>query len=323
MLIAQRSLLQSELDSLRAAISVVSEPKNQEIAQQTTNELEQRVNVTSKKRNEAMEAAVNARNRCMQKQANDGEYEEGEEDPCTQFQEAANNIENTTMENARATAYYFSAAFLLKSNQQYQTFMQSRITALEREISEINTQLNHLQVDQVYLGEIATSINGLKEKKQQNFNQWTKFNYNSETSHMRFTETSFGFSKSMKGSAEIIGLGRADISLSFGFELTEMRKAFSSAKLQASGELLRVFIKRPWFKPTLFDNPILNFVSWELMCTLTINLNKRMQKGILRREERHEGREREREKESREYYTALTRGIWGYALPRKFEINNV
>ena len=261
MLIAQRSSLQGELDTLRVAVSVNSESKNQEAAERTTNELEQRVNATSEKRNEAIEEAVNARNKCMKKQANGGESDEGKEDPCTEFQEGVDNVEETTVENAGATAYYFSAAFLLKSNQQYQDFMQSRMTALEREISEINTQLNNLQADQVYLGEIPKSINGLSH---QSFNQWTKFKYNSETSHMRSTEITFGFSASVKASLLIPGIGGVGDSFDFGSEFTEIRKALSNAKLQASGELLRVFIKRPWFKPSLFDNPILTFVSWEL-----------------------------------------------------------
>lgn len=284
MLTAQRSLLQSELETLQAAVSVASESKNQNVAQQTTYELERRVNATARKKNETIEAAVNARNKCMQKLAsnNSRENEEGtEEDPCAQFEKSADSIEEKTVENAGATADLSSATFLLKSNQQYITFMQSRMTALEREISEINTQLNNLQADQVYLGDIADSINDLKEKAQQSIDQWTKFDYNSETSHMRSTEITFGLNFGIKGSVEVPEVAKGSGSFNAAFNFAEMHKAFNSANLQASGELLRVFIKRPWFKPSLFDNPTLNFVSWELVNVHVDYLSKELKRYLI------------------------------------------
>ena len=265
MLIARRSVLQSELDTLQTAVRVVSESKNQQAAQQTTNALEQRVNATSNERDEATEAAINARNRCIQKQANEGgesgEGDDSEQDPCAQFEESADRVEDTMMKNAGATANYLSAAFLLKSNQQYRNYMQARMTALEREISELNTQLDNLEGDQVYLGEITESIGELNGRGEEGLDQWMKFSYNSETTHVRTTETKFGINLSVGAKLEVPNVASGTGSLNTGFEFAELRKAFSNAKLQASGKLLRVFIKRPWFKPSLFDNPILNFVS--------------------------------------------------------------
>ena len=257
MLIAKRSLLQSELDTLRTAAGIIA--RNQQTAGKTTNALQKRIDATSENRNESTEAAVSARNRCMQKQAND-EESTGSDDPCAQFQEEADKVEDATSQNAEATAEYFSAAFLFKSNQQYQTFMRLRTAALESQISEINTQLDNLQADQVYLGEITESISGFEEMGEQGFDQWMKFSYNSETTHMKTTEEKFGTSINVGISATIkaVSLG---VSANAGFESAEMQREFSRANLQASGELLRVFIKRPWFKPSLFDNPTLNFVS--------------------------------------------------------------
>ena len=276
MLISRRSVLQSELDTLRTAVRVVSESKNQQAAQQTTNALEQRVNATSDERDEATEAAMNARNRCMQKQANQGgesgEGEDSEEDPCAQFEESADRVEDTTLKNAGATANYLSASFLLKSNQQYRNYMQARMTALEREISEINTQLDNLEGDQVYLGEITESISELNGRGEEGLDQWMKFSYNSETTHVRTTETQFGINLSVGAKLEIPVVASGTGSLNAGFEFAELRKAFSNAKLQASGKLLRVFIKRPWFKPSLFDNPILNFVSSKRERLSSINI---------------------------------------------------
>ena len=276
MLIAQRSLLQSELDTLRKAVSAGSESKNRQAAEQTTNILEQRANATSDRRNDAVEAAISARNRCMQEQATNGggggggENAEGEEDPCDQFEESADTVEDTTFENAGATANYFSAAFLLKPNQQYQNYMQARMTALEREVTEINTKLNNLEGDQLYLGEIAEAMSAdLNMKKEQDFNQWMKFHFNSETTRTSSSGFSFGLHLSVEGSVGIPGVGSGSRSHSLGLQYSETRKAFSNAKLQVSGQLLRVVIKRPWFKPSLFDNPILNFVSSDKLIKLS------------------------------------------------------
>ena len=277
MMIAQRSLLQSELDTLRKAVSAGSESKNRQAAEQTTNILEQRANATSDRRNDAVEAAISARNRCMQEQATNGgggggggENAEGEEDPCDQFEESADTVEDTTFENAGATANYFSAAFLLKPNQQYQNYMQARMTALEREVTEINTKLNNLEGDQLYLGEIAEAMSAdLNMKKEQDFNQWMKFHFNSETTRTSSSGFSFGLHLSVEGSVGIPGVGSGSRSHSLGLQYSETRKAFSNAKLQVSGQLLRVVIKRPWFKPSLFDNPILNFVSFDMSIKLS------------------------------------------------------
>ena len=272
MMIAQRSLLQSELDTFRKAVSAGSESKNRQAAEQTTNILEQRANATSDRRNDAVEAAISARNRCMQEQAtNRGggggeENAEGEEDPCDQFEESADTVEDTTFENAGATANYFSTAFLLKPNQQYQNYLQARMTALEREVTEINTKLNNLEGDQLYLGEIAEAMSAdLNMKKEQDFNQWMKFHFNSETTRTSSSQFSFGLNLGVEGSVGIPEVGSRSRSHGLGFQYDEIQKAFSNAKLQVSGQLLRVAIKRPWFKPSLFDNPTLNFVSSNML----------------------------------------------------------
>ena len=252
MLIAQRSLLQSELDTLRDTIHFISE--NQQTSGQTTTTLQQRVNDTSKMRHNATESALNARNDCMQKRANNDTSE------CTKFQQDVDTVVDTTFQNAGASAEFFSTKFLLKSNQQYQRFMLSRMAATERKISEINTELDNLQENQVYLGEIAETLMPLNETINNQL-QWMKFYYNSETTHVESNEITSGFSYSMSVSAAINVFGFS-MSSHLGMEFARMEKSLSNAKLQVSGELLRVFIKRPWFKPSLFDNIMLNFVSY-------------------------------------------------------------
>ena len=264
MLIAKRSMLQSELETLNATIRFISQ--GQDKAEQATNAMEQRVNYTSEKRDNATEAAIDARNECMSKRATNKtstSTKKSKKDPCKTFQQAANSAVDATFQNAAASSEYFSASFLLKSNKQFQGFMDSRINALERQISEINDQLEHLKPNQVYLGEIAESpdLKAINDTGEQDLDsQWLKFDYSSDSTHI---DTEQDTSSVAVGAGVSANFGKGSIGLSghYGKGTSEMKNAFNSANLQASGELLRVFVKRPWFKPSLFDNPILNFVS--------------------------------------------------------------
>ena len=264
MLIAKRSMLQSELETLNATIRFTSQ--DQDKAEQATNAMEQRVNYTSERRDNATKAAIDARNECMSKKTINRPSTStniGKKDPCNTFQQAANSAVDATFQNAAASSEYFSASFLLKSNKQFQGFMDSRINALQRQISEINDQLEHLKPNQVYLGEIAESSNlkAINNTREQDLDsQWLKFDYSSDSTHI---DTEQDTSSLAIGAGLSASNGKGNIGLSghYGEGTSEMKNAINSANLQASGELLRVFIKRPWFKPSLFDNPMLDFVS--------------------------------------------------------------
>lgn len=211
------------------------------MANKTTDKLELRVNETSEGRQNATELAINVLNDCLQRQANNVTSE------CDKLQEAADAVVNLTVEQAEATADLFNIEFLFKIDKQYQSLLQSKINSLEREISDINTQLDHLQADQVYLGEVVESLNELNEKSKNDFgDHWTKFSYDSET---QSTDTAFD-------AVGTLIFNFTSVDLGFGF--TKLDKY---TRLKVSGELLCVSIKRPWFKPSLFDNPTFNFVS--------------------------------------------------------------
>ena len=265
MLIAKRSMLQSELETLNATIRFISE--GQEKAEEATDAMEQRVNYTSEKRDNATKAAVDARNACMSKKATNKtstSTKKGKKDPCKAFQQEANSAVDATFQNAAASSEYFSASFLLKSNKQFQGFMDSRISALERQISEINDQLDRLKPNQVYLGEIAESsdLKTINEAGEQDFDsQWLKFDYSSDSTHIDTEQETSSLNVAAGVTANLSPTQNIGLAGHYGKATSEMKNAFNSANLQASGELLRVFIKRPWFKPSLFDNPILNFVS--------------------------------------------------------------
>ena len=266
MLVTRRSLLQSELDTLKSTINYTS--KGHEKAQQATDTMKKRAEDASDKRDNATRVAIDARIACINKTSLNETDSAGGKDLCSQFEEAADSVVDATFQEARASSEYDSARFLLNSNETYQSFMQTKMNDLERKISEVESHLSNLGENQVFLGEIAESpaFQALDESERREFDdKWLKFDYNSESTHVNTEkETSSSYSGVNIGAVIPIKtslFATVGVGTGHGKRNVAMKEAINRASIQVSGELLRVFIKRPWFKPSLFDNPTLSFVS--------------------------------------------------------------
>ena len=266
MLIARRSMFQSEVDALNASIAFMSVGKDN--AQQAVNALSKKVSDTAKKRDNATHETIKARTDCIHQNAQ-GEVNKTERsgnDPCNKLSEATDNAVDATFQNAQASSEYFSSSFLLNSNNQYSSFLKGRIDALEREIRDIDAQLEDLKASQVYLGGVADSkefeaLNRQGNETLQDYDsEWMQFEFDSDSSHIHTDEhkSSLNVAAGMGGGVKGASL---DASGYYGKSTADLMQAVNSASLKASGELLRVTIKRPWFRPSLFENPLLYFVS--------------------------------------------------------------
>ena len=93
-------------------------------------------------------------------------------------------------------------------------------------------------------------------------NQWLDFSYDSEEYQSQQTYDTYSRSAGVYGGVKVLGIiniGRA--SVGGGMYGTDLQTEMSRATLKAKGKLLRVHIKRPWFKPSVFDDRNLEFVS--------------------------------------------------------------
>ena len=257
MLVAKRNLLQSELATLNATVRITAE--KQDKAKRTTDALQQKSDIRSQRRDNATRDAVDAQIKCMNKRSTNRDQTSEGQDPCDEYEEEADHAVDATYEQAEASSEYFSANLLLRSEQRFQKFMQSKMSALEQQISELENQLAKLKGSQVYLGAIAESpeFESLNKGSGEAEDKWLKFDYNSDSTHTNTAGNSNSVSVTTGISVPLL----VTVNSHYNKDEEEMREAFNSANLQASGELLRVFIKRPWFKPSLFDNPVFNFVS--------------------------------------------------------------
>ena len=252
-------MLQSQRDVLSAMIKYMYNGTKQAV-----DALRNKVNYTTEKRNNETREALRAHNNCVYKNAEDGMPSPKDkeatttENPCDKFKQAIQDVAGTTLQQAQASSEMFTSSFLLRSDGQYKNFLLSRIQSLDRQIEEINDQL--AGSESVYLGEIADSKEFKvlsNENVQEVNNEWMQFEYDESSSHIRTYKNKV----SVKAELSFNGLiGNARSHFSYGS--SDYQQDLNKASLKVSGELLRVTIKRPWFRPSLFENPSLSFVSF-------------------------------------------------------------
>ena len=177
------------------------------------------------------------------------------EEACERFSEMLKTLMDTLDQEAiaKATAEEFPWNDDYKGS--YTELLKARRDALEGEKRQVLDAMD--TVSDTFFGfvesdpEVVASV--IDSKKEDN---WLQFEYSSEeekSSQTTFTKT---WSNSRwKGAWSSRSGSTVESKLGFSFE------DFSNAKLNAKGKLLRVHIKRPWFRPEVFDDKNLDFVS--------------------------------------------------------------
>ena len=267
MLLARKGMLESERDALKTMIDFNNH--NRDRAEQTQNQLQGKLNSSTARRDEKTNQSISTMTECMnqsaQQQAPNGSTSRPSS-KCSKFKQANAEAVTATFQQAQVRFEYESAAFLLNSKRQLNKFLQARIGSLNKEIKKNEKKLN---LSRPYLGEVVDSrefqdLNSVLNETEQNLDDaWTSFQYDSESSHTQTDTEMNSFNVAVELGAVVVG-GRgfgAQASTHYRESTTDMRQSFNSANLKVSGQLLRVTIKRPWFKPSIFENPSLSFVS--------------------------------------------------------------
>ena len=264
MLLAKKSLVESEIGTLKTMISFSS--ANQGNANATLDALKQTVDDATHKRDNKTREAIEARHECLRQSAentttNNTQTEGG---ACSKLKDATEDAVDSAFTQAQANSQYLTASFTLQSKEQFNSFLGSRVSALEKELQEIESDL---QRTEPYLGPIAQShqfedLNKLLNETEQNLDdEWLQFEYDSDSTHISTSQTSTSVNVAVGLSVsepDVLGFGG---SANIGKTDVDLRQAIRNADLKVAGELLRVNIKRPWFKPSIFDDSTLFFVS--------------------------------------------------------------
>lgn len=268
MLIARKSMLQSELDALQSMVRF--NQLNEAQANQTLRNLDSKLNQSTEARENKTAAAATSMMDCMSDNAQQSppggtsNSTAGQSDACNKFKQANADAVSSTFQQAQVKLEYESAAFLLNTKGQFNDFLSMRADNLRRQILSIDADLND---SKPYLGGVADSrefqnLNSVLNETEQNLDDaWTAFEYDSDSSHIDTDQDTNSLNVAAGFGVGAPGFG-VQASANYAKGTADLKQALNSANLKVSGELLRVVIKRPWFRPDIFTDPSLSFVSY-------------------------------------------------------------
>lgn len=267
MLIARKSMLESELNALRSMVSF--NQRNEGQANETLSNLNTKLNQSTQARENKTAAAATSMMDCMSENSQQEppgggtSNSSGQSVACNKFKQANSEAVSATFQQAQVKLEYESAAFLLNTKGQFNDFLNMRAESLSREIASIDADL---EASEPYLGGVADSrefqnLNSVLNQTEQNLDDaWTVFEYDSDSSHIDSDEETKSVNVAASFGVGAPGFG-VQASANFAKGTADMKQALNSANLKVSGEVLRVVIKRPWFRPNIFTDPALSFVS--------------------------------------------------------------
>ncbi len=180
---------------------------------------------------------------------------------CQDFEKNAKPTINSLVGESDAYANSEFLSYLAPSepNGNYVKSLKKEANRLNDEISRIYSLLGE---SSPYLGGIIDAsplaVANLTEEFKDN--QWLQFEYESSEDFRQTDDSHETSSSSTSGGASFFFFGGSGSSSS-EFDERKHENKLAMAKISIKGELLRVNIKRPWFKPEIFDDPGLNYVS--------------------------------------------------------------
>ena len=264
MLIAKKSMAESERDALKSMIIFNNQNQNQ--SANATSQLKTKLDAATTQTVNKTSDAGQALTSCIHSNSNSTTNRTTSQ--CQDYRRANADAVTASFQQAQVKSEYESAQFLLNSKGQFNSFLTARVDTLERELASLNAQLN--ASSNVHLGGLADSrefqnLNKLFNETEQSLDDnWLEFEYDSDSSHINTQQDTSSHNIAAGIGIGAPGIASFDGGFNYGKGTTDLKQALNSASLKVSGSVLRVVIKRPWFKPSLFSDPSLSFVSLKI-----------------------------------------------------------
>lgn len=179
---------------------------------------------------------------------------------CSNYYTMRGNATNAVLLEAIAySSYQYASSFKSGSGNELVEQLVKEKVSYETQIRKISALLSE---SSPYLGGILDAsplaIANLSDSYRDD--QWLQFEYDSESSYENENEekTSLSVTAHMHFGGFFFG-GGADYSHTK--QTDDYNQKLANSKMRVKGELLRVGIKRPWFKPEVFQNPEITYVS--------------------------------------------------------------
>ena len=243
--------LQSKLDAVEATIDHVNDNLPSSISDYVQT-LESKFNNTKDQTKADVENYINGMYECMKDETGSGTG-------CKQFTGSTDSTIASLLGESNAFAQSAIFSYLTQANGGYIDSLRSEANRLRDEISQIYSLLGEASP---YLGGLTDSslLSVANLTNEYKSDQWLQFEYNSASSSNSQTDSSSFSSSSSSGGFGGFFFGGSGSSYSQTQTSSHAYK-LATSNLTVKGELLKVNIKRPWFRPEIFSDPGLTFVS--------------------------------------------------------------
>ncbi len=175
---------------------------------------------------------------------------------CTDYDKSREDVINGLIKEAESFATYqhanLDSSSYLNSLQKQKEKLQSQLQSIEALLGEVTPYLGGL-LDATPL-EVASLQDTYRDR------EWMQFEFDSKQFEEQKDSHTTAESVTAQMSFHILffhGGGSYTHSKQTAYNSDQL----AQSNMRVKGEMLRVNIKRPWFKPELFDNPEIDYVS--------------------------------------------------------------
>ena len=181
---------------------------------------------------------------------------------CDNFANSSDATSDSITQNSQIFACAASVSYQLNTTLQ-QAYYDQVIKDIDTSIKEYEKALSTSQLPLSQLAQHAA------DSKEQLDSEWMQFEFDSSKSS---TQTDTSYSYSSHSSSANVRYAWLSVSASYSTSKAEQdyRNQMNSAKVAVKGELLRVTIQRPWFRPSIFRSDQFTMVS-NLYCNIFIH----------------------------------------------------
>ena len=164
---------------------------------------------------------------------------------CIDYESKLENSTDIIFENSELYACVKDLGFQVEDVNTTKESIGSLIEQIDREISELNQDLRRVGAKFPSLARHAA------DSQDQLDSRWLHFDFSSQHYKSSSTYNSKHYSVAVSAKASF-GFWSVRSSFSYSRSEQSFQSSMNSANVQVKGELLRVTVNRPWFRPSLF-----------------------------------------------------------------------
>ena len=195
------------------------------------------------------------RQRCLISRIRAKANESVDPNDCNMYAKSAGNASDTVDSNTELFACVQDLDFQVNSFEESRDALNQTAQLLEEQIQDLKRRLASTDVK---FSHLARKAQHAADSQEQLDSQWLQFSFDSQryqsSSETEYSRTTSHFAASAGGGWGMFSFG-ASYSQSRSRSDYSFESAMNSAQTEVSGELLRITVQRPWFRPSIFKSP--------------------------------------------------------------------